>query len=154
MKSFEFIEESLNDKSINALIKAKQFINQQQAEELQAWQHDMEKKFPQLTKKPTEPPGWRPSAPAEPEVKEPFSVVNAKLKALNIAIEKYELLEKLKAKAANKGLMTKAMESDTDVSMYVPQAYKDGYKSLNDKLDKSIQIVQQRLNINKLAYRE
>lgn len=154
MKIKEFITESLDDKSIDALLKAKEFLAKKQAEELEAWKRDMEQKFPQLTQKPAEPAGWKPTQPAEPEVKEPLNVLNAKLKSLNVAIEKYQLLEKLKAKAANKGLMTQAMESDTDVSMYIPQAYKDGYKSLNDKLDKAIGIIKQRLNINKLAYRE
>lgn len=155
MKSIEFIKESLDDKSISALLKAKELLKQKEQEELAAWQRDMEQRFPQLTQKPIAPAGWnQPEPQVEPEKKEELSVLHAKLKALNAAIEKYQMLEKLKAKASNKGIFTQAMDSDTDVAMYVPQAYKDGYQSLNAKLDKSIQLLQQRLNVNRLAYKE
>ena len=142
MRATEFIIESLDDKSIDALLKAKEFLAQKQAEELEAWKRDVEKRFPQLNKKP-QAPTVQPQPQVEPEVKEPLSVLNAKLKALNFAIEKVQLLDKLKQKAANRGLLTRTMDSDTDVSMFIPYAYKDGYQGLNDKLDKSIATLQQ-----------
>lgn len=153
MRATEFIIESLDDKSIDALLKAKEILAQKQAEELEAWKRDVEKRFPQLNKKP-QAPIVEPQPQVEPEVKEPLSVLNAKLKALNFAIEKVQLLDKLKQKAENRGLLTRTIDSDTDVSMFIPYAYKDGYQGLNDKLDKSIATLQQRLQTNKIAFRE
>lgn len=159
MKATDFIIETLDDKSINALLKAKEILAQRQAEELEAWKADMAKKFPQLTQKPVvnKPQSTFQPQDIEPEYEpedEPLPFLQEKIKGVNSAIEKLKLLEKLKLKAEHKGLLTQAMDSDTDVSLYVPYAYKDSYRSLNDKLDKSIQIIQQRLKLNRIAFKE
>ena len=158
MKSEEFIKESLDDKSIQALMRAKEIIKRKREEELEAWKRDMEKNYPQLSQQPIAVTKPTPQATPQPipqaQAKEPLRVIQNKLKAVNAAIEKYEILEKLKAKAEYKGLLTPALDSDTDVEMYVAGAYQDGYQSLNDKLDKSIKLIQQRLNVNKIAFRE
>lgn len=159
MKATDFIIETLDDKSINALLKAKEILAQRQAEELEAWKADMAKKFPQLTQKPVlnKPQSAIQPQDIEPEYEpedEPLPFLQEKIKGVNSAIEKLKLLEKLKLKAEHKGLLTQAMDSDTDVSLYVPYAYKDSYRSLNDKLDKSIQIIQQRLKLNRIAFKE
>lgn len=150
------VNEALDDKNIEALLKAKAILKQKEQEDLAAWQKDIEQKYPQLTQKPAAPAGWgtEPQQPTEPEVKEPIRVMQAKLAALNTAIEKTQILNNLRDKVNKKGLLTQALASDTDIDLYVKDAYKDGYKSLNDKLDKSIAILKNRLNTNRLAFRE
>lgn len=149
------VNETLDDKNLNALLKAREILKQKEQEDLAAWQKDIEQRYPQLTKKPATPAGWGTEPqPTEPEVKEPLGVMKQKLAALNLAIEKIVTLTKLRNKVAKRGLLTTRLDSDIDIDLYMHDAYKDGYKALNDKLDKSIEILKNRLQANRIAFRE
>lgn len=155
-KQKEFnLNETLTDKNIDALLKAKEILKQKEQEDLIAWQKDIEQKYPQLTKKPTIPTGWGQQEPqSEPETKEPIRVMQQKLQSLNQAITKYQDLIFLRRKAEKRGLMSPALEADTDVSMYIKDAYQDGYQALNSKLDDATQKIKQRFELRKIAFRE
>ena len=80
---------------------------------------------------------------------EKHSILKARLAQLNSAIEKQALLDKLIDKIDRKGLMTPAMQNDTDTRMHVRYGAKDNYQSLNKKLDNAIATLQNRLDIRK-----
>ena len=142
----ENLGDSLKSNALNALLKVKQNIEQQRQSDLDQWEQDFNKnvvdKFrnnrPQLS--PVARPG------------EKFSVLKARLSELDKAIEKQKVLDKLVQQVESKGLLTPALQADTDTSMYVRGGAKDNYVALNQKLDKALDIIRSRLSTNKVAF--
>ena len=149
-KRYASIDENLGDQlkstSLDALVKAKLEIEKHRQAEIDAWSQDFQKNTVQKAQQ-----GLRrelqPTPVAQPGEK--HSVLKARLAQLNNAIQKQELLDKLVDRLERKGLMTPAMQNDTDTTMHVKYGAKDNYQSLNAKLDNAIQMLQNRLYIRK-----
>jgi len=83
---------------------------------------------------------------------EKYSQLKARLSQLDKAIEKQGILDNLVQKLDKKGLMTPNIEAGVDTSMLVRDGARDNYVSLNQKLDKALGYVKNRLLTNKAAY--
>ena len=146
--TFENLGDQLKSTSLDALVKAKLAIEQQRQAEIDAWKRDFEQNTVQKAQQ-----GLRrelqPTPVAQPGEK--HSALKARLAQLNNAIQKQELLDKLVDRLERKGLLTPAMQNDTDTTMHVRYGAKDNYQSLNKKLDNAIQALQSRLNIRKIS---
>ena len=146
--TFENLGDQLKSKSLEALTLLKQQIEQKRAEDLAQWEQDFRKNVAsKMRSQSFRPPEATPVA----QPGEKHSVLKARLAQLNSAIEKQALLDKLIDKLDRKGLLTSAMQNDTDTRMHVKYGAKDNYESLNKKLDNAIQTLQSRLNIRKIS---
>ena len=144
--TFENLGDQLKSKSLEALTLLKQQIEQKRAEDLAQWEQDFRNNVVnKMRSQPVRPPEATPVA----QPGEKHSVLKARLAQLNSAIEKQALLDKLIDKLERKGLMTPAMQNDTDTRMHVKYGAKDNYQSLNKKLDNAIATLQNRLYIRK-----
>jgi len=146
--TFENLGDQLKSTSLNALVQAKLAIEKQREAEIEAWKQDFEKNTVQKAQQELNK-GFQPTPVAQPGEK--HSVLKARLAQLNSAIQKQELLDKLVDRLERKGLLTPAMQNDTDTRMHVRYGSKDNYESLNKKLDNAIQALQSRLNIRKIS---
>ena len=146
--TFENLGDQLKSNSLNALVQAKLAIEQQRQAEIEAWKRDFEKNTVQKAQQGLRRE-FEPTPVAQPGEK--HSVLKARLAQLNNAIQKQELVDKLVDRLERKGLMTPAMQNDTDTRMHVKYGAKDNYQSLNKKLDNAIQMLQNRLNIRKIS---
>ena len=144
--TFENLGDQLKSTSLDALVKAKLAIEQQRQADIEAWRQDFEKNTVQKAQQGLRKE-FQPTPVAQPGEK--HSVLKARLVHLNNAIEKQALLDKLVDRLERKGLMTPAMQNDTDTSMHVKYGAKDNYQSLNKKLDSAISMLQDRLYIRK-----
>ena len=146
--TFENLGDQLKSNSLNALVQAKLAIEQQRQAEIEAWKRDFEKNTIQKAHQGLRRE-FEPTPVAQPGEK--HSVLKARLAQLNNAIQKQELLDKLVDRLERKGLLTPAMQNDTDTRMHVRYGAKDNYESLNKKLDNAIQTLQSRLNVRKIS---
>ena len=146
--TFENLGDQLKSTSLNALVQAKLAIEKQRQAEIDAWRQDFEKNTVQKAQQGLRRE-FEPTPVAQPGEK--HSVLKSRLSQLNNAIQKQELLDKLVDRLERKGLMTPAMQNDTDTRMHVRYGAKDNYESLNKKLDNAIQTLQSRLNIRKIS---
>jgi hypothetical protein len=144
--TFENLGDQLKSKSLEALVQAKLAIEQQREAEIEAWKRDFEKNTVQKAQQGLRKE-FEPTPVAQPGEK--HSVLKARLSQLNSAIQKQQLLDKLVDRIERKGLLTPAMQNDTDTSMHVKYGAKDNYQSLNKKLDNAISMLQDRLYIRK-----
>jgi hypothetical protein len=144
--TFENLGDQLKSTSLDALVKAKLAIEQQREADIEAWRQDFEKNTVQKAQQGLRKE-FQPTPVAQPGEK--HSVLKARLAQLNNAIQKQELLDKLVNRLDRKGLLTPAMQNDTDTSMHVKYGAKDNYQSLNKKLDNAISMLQDRLYIRK-----
>ena len=151
-KLSESLDENLGDqlksKSLEALTLLKQQIEQKRAEDLAQWEQDFRKNVANKMRS-QQIPSQEVTPVAQPGEK--HSALKARLAQLNSAIEKQAVLDKLIDKVERKGLMTPAMQNDTDTRMHVKYGAKDNYQSLNKKLDNAIQMLQNRLAMRKLS---
>ena len=151
-KRYSSVDENLGDQlkstSLDALIQAKLAIEKNREAEIEAWKQDFEKNTVQKAQQELNK-GFQPTPVAQPGEK--HSVLKARLAQLNNAIQKQELLDKLVDRLERKGLLTPAMQNDTDTRMHVRYGAKDNYESLNKKLDNAIQTLQNRLNVRKIS---
>jgi hypothetical protein len=151
-KRYSSVDENLGDQlksnSLDALVQAKLAIEKQREAEIEAWKRDFEQNTVQKAQQGLRRE-FEPTPVAQPGEK--HSVLKARLAQLNNAIQKQELLDKLVDRLERKGLMTPAMQNDTDTRMHVRYGAKDNYESLNKKLDNAIQTLQSRLNIRKIS---
>ena len=146
--TFENLGDQLKSNSLNALVQAKLAIEQQRQAEIEAWKRDFEKNTIQKAQQGLRRE-FEPTPVAQPGEK--HSVLKARLAQLNNAIQKQELLDKLVDRLERKGLLTPAMQNDTDTRMHIRYGAKDNYESLNKKLDNAIQTLQSRLNVRKIS---
>lgn len=146
--TFENLGDQLKSNSLNALVQAKLAIEQQRQAEIEAWKRDFEKNTIQKAQQGLRRE-FEPTPVAQPGEK--HSVLKARLAQLNNAIQKQELVDKLVDRLERKGLLTPAMQNDTDTRMHVRYGAKDNYESLNKKLDNAIQTLQSRLNVRKIS---
>ena len=146
--TFENLGDQLKSNSLNALVQAKLAIEKQRQAEIEAWKRDFEKNTIQKAQQGLRRE-FEPTPVAQPGEK--HSVLKARLAQLNNAIQKQELLDKLVDRLERKGLLTPAMQNDTDTRMHVRYGAKDNYESLNKKLDNAIQTLQSRLNVRKIS---
>ena len=140
-KASAVTEGGLRDQSLNALMQARQAIQQQQAAEIDSWKQDFEKNTAaKFTAKPTTPP-----APvAQPG--ESHSALRARLNMLDAAIKKQQQLDALGVRAEKLGLLNEpGIQADLDTSMYVKDAARDNYATLNKHLDTVIARVSNRI---------
>jgi hypothetical protein len=144
--TFENLGDQLKSNSLNALVQAKLAIEQQRQAEIEAWKRDFEKNTIQKAQQGLRRE-FEPTPVAQPGEK--HSILKARLSQLNNAIQKQQLLDKLIDRIERKGLLTPAMQNDTDTSMHVKYGAKDNYQSLNKKLDNAISMLQDRLYIRK-----
>jgi hypothetical protein len=144
--TFENLGDQLKSTSLEALTKIKQQIEQKRAEDLAQWEQDFRNN---VANKMRNQSIREPEATPVAQSGEKHSVLKARLVQLNSAIEKQALLDKLVDKLERKGLMTPAMQNDTDTRMHVRYGAKDNYQSLNQKLDNAIATLQNRLDIRK-----
>ena len=142
----ENLGDQLKSKSLEALTLLKQQIEQKRAEDLAQWEQDFRNN---VANKMRNQSIREPEATSVAQPGEKHSVLKARLAQLNSAIEKQALLDKLVDKLERKGLMTPAMQNDTDTRMHVRYGAKDNYQSLNQKLDNAIATLQNRLDIRK-----
>ena len=146
--TFENLGDQLKSNSLNALVQAKLAIEKQRQAEIEAWKRDFEKNTIQKAQQGLRRE-FEPTPVAQPGEK--HSVLKARLAQLNNAIQKQELVDKLVDRLERKGLLTPAMQNDTDTRMHVRYGAKDNYESLNKKLDNAIQTLQSRLNVRKIS---
>jgi len=151
------VEENLGDnlpsKSLQALMQAKQQNEQQRMSDLEQWEKDFKQNT--VSKFTARQPSFMQRATSTPMVAMPgekHSDLKAKLVQLDKAIEQQAILDKLVEKLEKKGLMTPNIEAGVDTSMLVRDGARDNYVSLNDKLDKAVKYVTNRLMTNKAAY--
>ena len=144
--TFENLGDQLKSQSLEALQQIKQQIEQKRAEDLAQWEQDFRNN---VANKMRSQPIRSPEATPVAQPGEKHSALKARLSQLNSAIEKQALLDKLVDKLERKGLMTPAMQNDTDTRMHVKYGAKDNYQSLNKKLDNAIAMLQDRLYIRK-----
>jgi hypothetical protein len=144
--TFENLGDQLKSTSLDALVQAKLAIEKQRKAEIEAWRQDFEKNTVQKAQQGLRRE-FQPTPVAQPGEK--HSILKARLSQLNNAIHKQELLDKLVDRLERKGLLTPAMQNDTDTSMHVKYGAKDNYQSLNKKLDNAISMLQDRLYIRK-----
>jgi hypothetical protein len=153
------MEEALDPKALSALQQAKQSIAKNREADVAAWEQDFRKNFaakygsqmpPAVAQRPLNIPSTKPA----PKPLEKHSVLKNRMVSLNAVIEKQKYLDFLAFKAEQKGLLNPRLEADIDTSLYVKGSEKDDYQALNQKLDKSIDLMKTRLGINKLAYKK
>ena len=150
--------EALDPKSVEALKQAKQKIAQNREQDVSSWKQDFEKNMAaryRTAQQPSVNPDVAQFMPATPTVSAPGETHKQLIDRramLDSAIEKQTLLNKLRKKAENNGLLTAGLDADTDTSLYIKDAYKDNYQTLNSKLDKALDVIQRRLGTNKLAF--
>lgn len=163
MRAREFVKlaETLSDKNIGVLQRAKDVIAKNRDDEIAAWTADVQKNFDQwagrMLSKPattTTPAPATPVEPTAPEPKETLASLRVKIANLDKAIEKQKLLDLLLDRARRKGILTPGLESDADASMYIENPGADNYQGLNQKLDQAIEKLQSRLKINKIAFKK
>lgn len=154
------MEEALDPKSISALNQAKQSIAKNREADLSAWEQDFRKNFAsKYGSQPTmaaQRPLTVPTSKAAPAPKplEKHSVLKSRLEKLKAVTERQKYLDYLTFKAEQKGLLNPRLEADIDTSLYVKGAEKDDYQALGQKIEKSIELMKNRLGINKLAYKK
>lgn len=144
--------EALKPDAFAALQQAKQNIEQNRQQEIDQWAQDF-----QANTASKFAPRPRQVAPAPAPVAQPgekHAVLKAKLTQLDQAIKKQQQLDALTQKLEYKGLLTPAMQQDLDTRLYVRGAAADNYQSLNQKLDRALEIATSRLRTNKLAFKE
>ena len=147
----ESLGDQLKSKSIQALQQVKQNLEQQRQAELAQWEKDFKQNtVAKFTAR--EPSFMQPKATQVAQPTEKHSVLKARLVQLNKAIEKQALLDKMVQKLEYKGLLTPNIEAGVDTSMLVRDGAKDNYVSLNQKLDKALEFVKNRLMTNKAAF--
>jgi hypothetical protein len=144
--------EALKPDAFAALQQAKQNIEQNRQQEIDQWAQDF-----QANTASKFAPRPRPTAPPTAPVAQPgekHAVLKSRLTQLDQAIKKQQQLDALTQKLEYKGLLTPAMQQDLDTRLYVRGAAADNYQSLNQKLDRAIEIATNRLRTNKLAFKE
>ena len=149
----ESLGDELTSKSIQALQQVKQQLEQQRMADLEQWEKDFKQNT--VAKFTAREPSFMQRATSTPMVAMPgekHSDLKAKLVQLDKAIEQQAILDKLVEKLEKKGLMTPNIEAGVDTSMLVRDGARDNYVSLNDKLDKAVKYVTNRLMTNKAAY--
>jgi len=161
------IKEALKDKDLAALQRVKQEIEKEKASDMDAWEKDFRQnyapKFAHLKKPEKEIPDISSIGleKPEPEKKEPearkFQGTSQELTSranfIFGVVEKLENLDKLKEKADKLGILTKTLASETDMELYIKDAKaKDEYKLLNQKVDDSIEKIQERIRVHRIAY--
>ena len=144
--TFENLGDQLKSKSLEALTQLKQQIEQKRMDDLAQWEQDFRNN---VASKMRSQPIRSPEATPVAQPGEKHSILKARLSQLNNAIQKQQLLDKLIDRIERKGLLTPAMQNDTDTSMHVKYGAKDNYQSLNKKLDNAISMLQDRLYIRK-----
>ena len=151
------MEEALDPKAMSALKQAKQSIAKNREADVAAWEQDFRKNFaakygmpPMVAQKPLNIPATNPA----PKPLEKHSVLKNRLAKLNRVIDNQKYLDYLTFKAEQKGLLNPRLAADIDTSLYVKGAEKDDYEALSQKIDKSIELIKNRLNINKLAHKK
>ena len=147
----ESLGDQLKSKSIEALQQVKQKLEQQRMADLEQWEKDFKQNT--VAKFTARQPSFmrqEPKQVAQPNEK--HSVLKARLAQLDKAIEKQGILDKMLQRLDAKGLLTPAIQSDTDTSMLVRDGASDNYVSLNQKLDKALEFVKNRLLTNKAAF--
>jgi curved DNA-binding protein CbpA len=149
----ESLGDNLPSKSLQALMQAKQQNEKQRMADLEQWEKDFKQNT--VSKFTARQPSFMQRATSTPMVAMPgekHSDLKAKLVQLDKAIEQQAILDKLVEKLEKKGLMTPNIEAGVDTSMLVRDGARDNYVSLNDKLDKAVKYVTNRLMTNKAAY--
>jgi hypothetical protein len=146
----ESLGDQLKSKSLDALQQVKQNIEQKRMADLEQWEKDFKQNT--VSKFTARQPSFmqQPKQVARPLEK--HSVLKARLAQLDKAIEKQAVLDKMLQRLDAKGLLTPAIQSDTDTSMLVRDGANDNYVSLNQKLDKALEFVKNRLMTNKTAF--
>ena len=153
------MEEALGGKALSALQQAKQSIAKNREADVAAWEQDFRKNFAakygsQMPAAVARRPLNIPSIDPAPKPMEKHSVLKSRMVNLNAAIEKQKYLDYLTFKTEQKGLLNPRLAADIDTSLYVKGAEKDNYQALNQKLDKAIELIKNRLGVNKLAYKK
>ena len=146
----ESLGDNLPSKSLQALIQAKQQNEKQRMADLEQWEKDFKQNT--VSKFTARQPSFMQRATSTPMVAMPgekHSELKARLGQLDKAIEQQAILDKLVEKLEKKGLMTPTLQAAVDTSMLVRDGARDNYASLNDKLDKAVKYVTNRLYIRK-----
>jgi hypothetical protein len=151
MRLFHILKEqnSLNDTSMAALLQAKQSIEQKQAAEIEAWKQDFQRNTAQRAGQQLKR-AFEPAPVAAPGEK--HSVLKSRLANLNLAIRKQQVLDTLSDRAEKMGLLNAGLRADVDTSMYVRDAARDNYQTLNQHLDTAISRINNRINTHRAAY--
>ena len=140
-KASAVTEGGLGDQSLNALMQARQAIQQQQAAEIDSWKQDFEKN---TAAKFTATQATPPAPVSQPG--EQHSALRARLNMLDAAIKKQQQLDALGIRADKLGLLNEpGVQADLDTSMYVRDAARDNYATLNKHLDTVIARVSNRI---------
>lgn len=144
--------DSLKSNALSALMTVKQQIQQDRMAELEKWEQDFKNNVVSKFKSRW-PDTKQPSASAPvAQPGEKHSELKAKLSQLNQAIEKQAMLDKLVQKLDSKGLLSPTIQAGVDTSLLVRDGARDNYVSLNQKLDKALDFVNNRLLTHKAAY--
>ena len=147
----ENLGNELKSKSLEALQQVKQQLEKQRMADLEQWENDFKQNT--VAKFTARQPSFMRQEPTQvAQPKEKHSVLKARLVQLDNAIQKQAVLDKMLQRLDSKGLLTPAMQADTDTSMLVRDGAKDNYVSLNQKLDKALELIKTRLMTNKAAF--
>jgi len=147
--------EALKPEALSALQTAKQTIQQKREQDIASWEQDFRRNF--AKKRGMDVPQQQAQEPQSSQVAFPgekHKDLQTRMTGLNAAVEKQKYLDYLTFKAEQRGLMNPGLEADIDTSMYIKDGAKDNYQALNQKLDKSIEKLKQRMGIHKIAYKK
>ena len=147
--------EALKPEALSALQTAKQTIQQKREQDIASWEQDFRRNF--AKKRGVDVPQQQVQEPQSSQVAFPgekHKDLQTRMTGLNAAVEKQKYLDYLTFKAEQRGLMNPGLEADIDTSMYIKDGAKDNYQALNQKLDKSIEKLKQRMGIHKIAYKK
>jgi hypothetical protein len=144
--------DSLKSNALSALMTVKQQIQQDRMAELEKWEQDFKNNV--VSKFKSRWPNTKQPSASTPVAQpgEKHSELKAKLSQLNMAIEKQAMLDKLVQKLDSKGLLSPTIQAGVDTSLLVRDGARDNYVSLNQKLDKALDFVNNRLLTHKAAY--
>jgi len=143
-------EANLKNTTLAALQQAKQNIEQERAAEIAAWEQDFRTNTAKMASRelkkrfdtvPVAQPG------------EKHSVLKARLKNLNLAIQKQSFLDALAVRAEKMGLMNEpGLKADVDTRLLIRNGPKDDYATLNQHLDTAIARIKARIAQRRAAY--
>lgn len=147
------VDEALSDKNLQQLEKAKAELTQQRQKDIADWEKDVRQNFFNKIRPQAQLQQPAPQSPPVVPDNEPLAAMQQRSAALKAALQKLQNLERLSTKLSQLGLMTPNLEYFATVyDDEVDAAPADAYKTLNQKLDKGLEVLGNRLAIHRAAF--
>lgn len=164
----ESIDEALKDRSLQSLQKAKQDLEKNRSADLDSWEKDFrqnyapkfahlrkpEKEIPNISSIGLEKPEPKKKDPEPPVFQGTSQELTSNAKFILNVVEKLKNLDNLKEKANNLGILSKTLKSEVDMEYWIDDAKeKNDFSFLDQKVDDSIEKIQERIRVHRLAYK-